>query len=75
MCQSPGFATQRPVPGRNLFFKPEVDNGNIAIVTPQREQVGIAWFRQTGKYTVETEHLSIDDAYQNTGLFQRERVC
>ena len=35
------------VPGRNLFFKPELDNGNIALVTPRGEPVGTIWFRPT----------------------------
>ena len=56
------------VPGRNLFFEPELDNGNIAIVTPRGEQVGIIWWRPTGNYTVEVEHLEIQPAYQKTGL-------
>lgn len=47
------------VPGRNLFFQPELDNGNVAIVTPRGEQVGIIWWRPSGKYTVEIEHLAI----------------
>ena len=56
------------VPGRNLFFEPELDNGNIAIVTPRGTPVGIVWFRPTGNYTVEIEHLEIDPRYHNTGL-------
>jgi GNAT superfamily N-acetyltransferase len=56
------------VPGRNLFFEPELDNGNIAVVTPRGEQVGSIWWRPTGDYTVEIEHLEIDPRYQNTGL-------
>lgn len=56
------------VPGRNLFFEPELDNGNIAIVTPRGTPVGIVWFRPTGNYTVEVEHLEIDPRYQKTGL-------
>jgi ribosomal protein S18 acetylase RimI-like enzyme len=56
------------VPGRNLFFQPELDNGNIVIVTPRGEPVGSIWWRPTGKYTVEIEHLEIGSAYQNTGL-------
>jgi len=56
------------LPGRNLFFQPELDNGNIAVVTPRGTPVGIVWFRPTGRYTVEIEHLEINWAYQNTGL-------
>jgi hypothetical protein len=56
------------VPGRNLFFEPEVDNGNIAIVTPRGEPVGSIWWRPTGKYIVEIERLEINRAYQNSGL-------
>ncbi len=56
------------VPGRNLFFKPELDNGNIAVVTPRGEPVGIIWWRPSGKYTIEIEHLEINSRYQNAGL-------
>jgi len=56
------------VPGRNLFFEPELDNGNIAVVTPRGEPVGSIWWRPSGDYTVEIEHLEINRAYQNTGL-------
>ncbi|MGA2657899.1 MAG: hypothetical protein ABSH34_10305 [Verrucomicrobiota bacterium] len=56
------------IPGRNLFFQPELDNGNIAIVTPRGEQVGIIWWRPTGRHTVEIEHLEINPPYQDAGL-------
>jgi GNAT superfamily N-acetyltransferase len=56
------------VPGRNLFFRPDLGNGNIAIVTPRSEQVGCLWWRPTGRYTIEIEHLEVDQWYQNTGL-------
>ena len=56
------------LPGRNLFFESELDNGNIAIGTPRGEPVAIVWFCPTGNYTVEIEHLEIDPRYQNTGL-------
>jgi hypothetical protein len=29
----------KPIHGRNLIFKREIDNGNILIVTPRGEQV------------------------------------
>src|ERR1051325_2441371 len=59
------------IPRTNLFFDPELDNGNIAIVTRRRRPVGNIWWRPTGKYTVEIEHLAIDDFYQNRGLGEK----
>ena len=64
----PAHRPKKRVPGRNLFFEPELDNGNIAIVTPHGEQVGSIWWRPTGKYTVEIEHLEIGPAYRDSGL-------
>jgi GNAT superfamily N-acetyltransferase len=58
------------VPGRNLFLRLELGNGNIAIVTPRGEQVGCIWWRPTGRHTVEIEHLEVALRYQNTGLGQ-----
>lgn len=56
------------VPGRNLFFRFELDNGHIAIETQHGKQVGTVWWRPTGEYIVEIEHLEINPAYQNAGL-------
>jgi len=58
----------KPIPGTKLFFQPELDNGNIAIVTPDREPVGIIWWAPSGQSTIHVEHLDISPKYQNRGL-------
>jgi hypothetical protein len=58
----------KPIPGTKLFFQPELDNGNISIVDAKGNDIGTIWWKPTGKYTVEVEHLEIDPAYQNRGL-------
>jgi ribosomal protein S18 acetylase RimI-like enzyme len=57
-----------PRPGKRLFFQPEWDNGNISILTPSKNIVGQVWWRPTGRFTVEIEHLEIDACYQRQGL-------
>jgi hypothetical protein len=41
-----------------FVFHPEMDNGNITLLQGKR-QVGIVWWRISGRKTVELEHLQI----------------
>jgi 2'-5' RNA ligase/GNAT superfamily N-acetyltransferase len=62
-------ALQRiPVKGHRLFFEPELDNGNITIITRSGNTVGSIWWAPRSKSSVEIETLWVSDSYQNRGL-------
>ena len=56
------------IPGTNLFFKPELDNGNICVITAGGVLVGNIWWAPKGAYTVELESMEIDHRYQGQGV-------
>ncbi len=53
----PASRFHKRVPGRNLFFRPDLDNSNIAIVTQYGEQVAAVLYAAVGQVAGQ-QHLT-----------------